>query len=174
MSANQKIIAFVPAYNVEKTLEKTIEAVPRGSVDEIIVVDDGSRDNTWEVIKKLGVKAVRHQKNRGYGGVQKTGYRESLKNGADIVVMIHGDFQYDPKFTPDVVKPLVSENFDICIGSRMMDHKKALELGLPYWKLIGNIFLTAIENFILGLRLSEYHTGFRAYSRKFLEKVPFE
>ncbi|MBI4059671.1 glycosyltransferase family 2 protein [Candidatus Giovannonibacteria bacterium] len=171
---NKKVIAVILGYNVEKTLEVTFKSIPREWVDDVILVNNASQDRTGEIAKRLNIKTFTNERNMGYGGAQKRGYGEALKMGADAVVMVHGDFQYDPKFIPDVVRPLVFDDFHICIGSRMMDHEKALALGLPYWKFLANIFLTKIENFVLGLALSEYHSGFRAYSRRFLETAPFE
>ena len=174
LANNKKVIAIILGYNVERTLEVTYNSIPREWVDDIILINNASADRTGEIAKTLGIKTFTNARNMGYGGAQKRGYNEALKMGADAVVMVHGDFQYDPKFIPDVARPLVFDNFHICIGSRMMNHKKALELGLPYWKFLANIFLTTIENFVLGLALSEYHSGFRAYSRKFLEMAPLE
>ena len=165
---------MILGYNVEKTLEVTYKSIGREWVDDIILVNNASKDRTGEIASRLGIKTFANARNMGYGGAQKRGYAEALKMGADVVVMVHGDFQYDPKFIPDVVHPLVFKDFHVCIGSRMMDHDKALELGLPYWKFLANIFLTKIENKVLGLNLSEYHSGFRAYSRKFLEAAPWE
>jgi len=171
---NKKIIAILPAYNAAKTLEKTVNDISRQWVDEIILVDDASRDETMAIAKKLGLKTFVHPVNRGYGGNQKTCYREALNAGADIVVMVHPDHQYDPRLLPELVKPLLAGEADAVFGSRMMIPKNALAGGMPYWKFVANIFLTFVENTILGLHLTEYHSGFRAYSRKALESVPFE
>ncbi|MEK7576215.1 MAG: glycosyltransferase family 2 protein [Patescibacteria group bacterium] len=168
------IIAVLPAYNAAKTLERTLNDIPRGWVNDIILVDDASRDNTVEVARRLGIKTFVHQKNKGYGGNQKTCYKEALALGADIVVMVHPDHQYDPKAIPQLIKPIIEGRADAVFGSRMMVKQNALTGGMPYWKFIANILLTGIENFVLGLHLSEYHSGFRAYSRKVLEAVPFE
>lgn len=173
-SGIKKIIAILPAYNAGKTLEKTVNDISRQWVDEIILVDDASKDDTVAIAKKLGLKTFVHPANRGYGGNQKTCYKKALKDGADIVVMVHPDHQYDPRLLPELVKPLMAEEADAVFGSRMMNPKNALAGGMPYWKFTANIFLTFIENIILGLRLTEYHSGFRAYSRKALEAVPFE
>ncbi|MEK7160739.1 MAG: glycosyltransferase family 2 protein, partial [Patescibacteria group bacterium] len=155
-------------------MEKTVNDISRQWVDEIILVDDASQDDTVAVARNLGLKTFVHPANRGYGGNQKTCYREALSAGADIVVMVHPDHQYDPRLLPELVKPLLAEEADAVFGSRMMISKNALAGGMPYWKFLANIFLTFIENTILGLRLTEYHSGFRAYSRKALEAVPFE
>ncbi len=173
LANNKKVIVVLPAYNAEKTLEKTIKDIPIEWIDDIILVDDASKDNTVEVSKKLGLKTFVHKKNSGYGANQKTCYKKALEYGADIVVMIHPDHQYDPKSVPDVVLPLAREEADAVFGSRMLIPANALKGGMPYWKFIANIFLTKLENLVLGMNLSEYHSGFRAYSRKALE-LPIE
>lgn len=172
MKNNKKIIAILPAYNAYKTLQKTIDDISRDWVDEIILVDDCSRDQTVVLAKSLGLKTFCHEKNLGYGGNQKTCYHEALKAGADIVVMVHPDHQYDPKAIPELIKPLINEECDAVFGSRMMIRKNALKGGMPWWKYAANIFLTNVENFFLGLNLTEYHSGFRAYSKKVLETLP--
>ena len=174
MIENKKVVVILPAYNAAKTLEKTVRDIPAGWVNDIILVDDASRDNTVEIAKKLGLKVFTHPVNRGYGGNQKTCYSEALKIGADIVVMVHPDFQYDPAFIPELVKPLVNNEADAVFGSRMLVPKNAIAGGMPYWKFVANIFLTFLENLVLGLHLSEFHSGFRAYSRRVLRAVPFE
>lgn len=168
------MVAILPAYNAAKTLEKTVGDIPRDWVDEIILVDDASRDETVVIAKKLGLKTFVHPANRGYGGNQKTCYKEALKLGADIVVMVHPDFQYDPKLIPALIEPLLNGEVDAVFGSRMLKPKNALAGGMPYWKFAANIFLTVLENLILGLRLSEFHSGFRAYTSRVLKTVPFE
>lgn len=174
MRNHKKIIAVLPAYNAEKTLIKTYQDIPKDWVDEIILVDDCSQDKTVEIARKLNLKVFVHTKNLGYGGNQKTCYKEALKMGADIVIMIHPDHQYDPKLVPQLLEPLIKEECDAVFGSRMLIKKNALKGGMPFWKFIANIFLTKIANLILGIKLSEYHSGFRAYSRKVLKKIPFE
>ena len=169
MINNNKIIAVLPAYNAAKTLKVTVDAIPPNIVDDIIIVDDASKDNTVELARKLGLKVFVHPKNLGYGGNQKTCYREALKLGADIVVMVHPDFQYDPVFIPEIVKPIISGERDAMIGSRMKIRRNALKGGMPYWKFIANIFLTKIENFVLENDLTEYHSGFRAYNKKVMQ-----
>jgi len=174
MVKGKKIIVVLPAYNAEKTLVKTVNDLPKEFIDEIILVDDASYDKTVELARQLGLKTFVHPKNLGYGGNQKTCYQEALKLGADIVVMVHPDHQYDPKAIPQLIGPLINDEYDAVFGSRMMVKGNALKGGMPYWKYLANIFLTKIENFVLGLNLTEYHSGFRAYSRKILEAVPFE
>ena len=174
MINNKKIIVILPAYNAERTLEKTVNAIPRGIIDDIVLVDDFSRDNTVKVARAIGLKhIIVHEKNRGYGGNQKTCYREALRLGADIAVMVHPDFQYDPAFVPKIVSPIAEGKCDAVFGSRMMISKNALIGGMPYWKFVANIFLTKLENLILCMNLTEYHSGFRAYGRKVLE-LPLE
>lgn len=171
---NKKVIAVLPAYNAAKTLKKTVDDIPRDWIDEIILVDDASADKTVKIAKELGLKIFVHSRNRGYGSNQKTCYREALKLGADIVIMIHPDHQYDPSFVPKLLGPLLKEEAEAVFGSRMLIPGGALKGGMPQWKYWGNIFLTKIANLILNLNLSEYHSGFRAYSRKYLESIPFE
>ncbi len=164
---------MLPAYNAAKTLAKTFAAIPKDWVDEVILVDDASQDNTVAVARSLGLRTFVHPKNRGYGGNQKTCYQEALKLGADIAVMVHPDFQYDPSFIPQMIEPIAKGECDAVFGSRMMIPENALKGGMPYWKFAANIFLTKLENFILRLRLTEYHSGFRAYSKKVLQ-LPLE
>ena len=173
MINNKKVVVVLPAYNAAKTLKITIDAIPKNFVDDIILVDDASKDNTVEVAKQLGLKVFVHPKNRGYGGNQKTCYKEALKLGADIAIMVHPDFQYDPVYIPQMLEPRVNGGADAVIGSRMVFPKNALAGGMPYWKFAANIFLTKLENFVLGYRLSEYHSGFRAYNRKVMQ-LPLE
>jgi len=168
---NGKCIAVVmPAYNAEKTLERTIKDIPPGSVDEVILVDDCSKDGTVALAKKLGLTVVQHQTNKGYGGNQKTCYRTALERGADIVVMVHPDHQYDPTVIPHLVEPLLARRCDAVFGSRMLGGRP-IQGGMPKWKYLGNIFLTAVENATFLIYLTEYHSGFRAYSRRYLESV---
>ena len=164
-----KVIVVLPAYNAGATLRRTVDAIPKNTVDDIILVDDKSRDDTLAVARRLGLKTFAHPENRGYGGNQKTCYQEALALGADIVVMVHPDFQYDPSFIPKMIKPIANGECDAVFGSRMMVRKNALDGGMPYWKFLANIFLTKLENFVLRMDLTEYHSGFRAYSRKVLE-----
>ncbi len=168
-----KVIAVMPAYNAVSTLEKTVRDIPTGSVDEIILVDDNSSDATVKKARELGLTVVKHPMNRGYGGNQKTCYTLALSSGADIIVMIHPDYQYDSSLTPEMVKPIADGRFDIMLGSRIRTRAEALAGGMPLYKYVANRMLTLFENLILGQNLSEYHTGYRAYSREILEKLPF-
>jgi len=168
-----KIIVIMPAYNAAKTLEKTFHDIPKGLADEVILVDDGSADNTVKIAKKLNLTVFTHPINLGYGGNQKTCYWEAIKRKPDIVVMIHPDYQYDATLTEEMVRPIIQNRFDIMLGSRIRTRREVLAGGMPWWKYYGNRFLTILENIILGLNLSEYHTGFRAYSAKALKTIPF-
>lgn len=170
----QKVIVVMPAYNAEKTLLRTYRDIPMEVVDEVILVDDESHDGTVKLARKLGIKTFVHHKNTGYGGNQKTCYDKALGLGADIVVMIHPDYQYDPTLTPLLVEPIKKGVFDIMLGSRVRSRSETLKGGMPVYKYLGNRFLTLVENLVLGLSLSEYHTGFRAYSRKVLENIPYK
>lgn len=167
------VIVVMPAYNAEATLEKTYRDIPKERVSEIILVDDASKDRTVEVAHRLGLHVVVHTKNKGYGGNQKTCYRLALERGADIVAMVHPDYQYDPTALPAMIELILRKEADIVLGSRMYYKKDALKGGMPLYKFISNIFLTSVENLAFGLSLSEYHTGLRAYSRRFLESVNF-
>ena len=167
-----KTIVVMPAYNAARTLEKTFYQIPPSSYDEIILVDDASSDNTFELAKTLPIHAIRHRKNRGYGGNQKTCYTNALARGADYVVMLHPDYQYDPTIVPDLVAPLKSGEADVVMASRMMGDP--LAGGMPTWKYVANKFLTGIENVALGTRFTEFHSGYRAFNRKALEMVNFE
>lgn len=169
---NLKVVAVLPAYNAAKTLKKTVADIPRECVNEIILVDDASKDNTVQVARSLGLKVFSHTVNKGYGANQKTCYLKALEAGADIVVMVHPDYQYDPKVIPQMVKPIREGKADAVFGSRMMKGG-ALEGGMPAWKHNANVMLTAIENIIFGTFLTEYHSGFRAYSGNLLRRVKF-
>jgi glycosyltransferase involved in cell wall biosynthesis len=160
----------MPAYNAEKTLERTYRDLPLDWVDDIVLVDDASRDRTVEVARSLGLHILVHPRNLGYGGNQKTCYREALARGADIVVMVHPDHQYDPRYIPEMVKPLLNEECDAVFGSRMLGGRP-IEGGMPKWKYFANLFLTALANATFYVFLSEYHSGLRAYSRRYLESV---
>jgi glycosyltransferase involved in cell wall biosynthesis len=162
----------MPAYNAVKTLEQTLDDIPRDWVDEIILVDDRSRDDTVDLAKKLGLRVFVHDKNRGYGGNQKTCYTEALKLGGEIMIMVHPDHQYDPRVIPQLVMPLLYDECDAVFGSRMLGGRP-LEGGMPKWKYLANIFLTALENATFYMYLTEYHSGLRAYSRRYLETVNF-
>jgi len=168
-----KTIIVIPAYNAEKTIESVFKRIPKNSYDEIIVVNDGSKDKTSEIVKKYNVKLVEHKKNRGYGGAQKTGFKEALKDGADIIALVHADGQYAPEELPKIKKPIENGNADVVLGSRVL-HGKMLAGGMPLIRYIGNRFLTFLENLVLNMDISEYHTGYRVYSRKALESVRFD
>jgi glycosyltransferase involved in cell wall biosynthesis len=163
----------MPAYNAEKTLERTYHDLPAGWVDDIVLVDDASRDGTVQVARSLGLHTLVHPRNRGYGGNQKTCYREALARGADIVVMVHPDHQYDPRYVPDLVGPLLAGECDAVFGSRMLGGRP-IEGGMPKWKYFANLGLTAAANAVFYVFLSEYHSGLRAYSRRYLEAVDLE
>lgn len=169
-----KVIVVMPAYNAAKTLEEAYREIPRKFVDEILLVDDCSEDNTAEISRRLGIKTIVHKKNKGYGGNQKTCYKNALKDGADIVVMLHPDRQYDPKKIPEIIKPLKEDNADVVYGSRMLVRGMAKKGGMPLWKRIGNFLLTVYMNMMIGSDLTDSATGYIAYSRKVLESIPFE
>jgi len=170
---SEKIVIVMPAYNAARTLEDTFRAIPHGYYDEIVVVDDHSGDDTMDRARQLNLKAIRHPHNVGYGGNQKTCYMEALRDGATIVVMLHPDGQYDPEVVPEMIRPIREGRADMVLGSRMLVPGGARRGGMPLWKRIANRFLTALENLAMGRRFSECHTGYRAYSRRFLETVPF-
>jgi glycosyltransferase involved in cell wall biosynthesis len=173
-SRRPRIAVVMPAYNAAKTVEKTHGDLPKDVVDKVILVDDASQDETADIARKLGLDVIVHVQNKGYGGNQKTCYLEALASGADIVVMLHPDNQYDATRVPEMVQPIIDGRADFVLGSRLLDGRQAtLEGGMPIWKYISNRFLTTVENLVLGTRLSEAHTGFRAYSRKFLTTIPF-
>lgn len=163
----------MPAYNAEKTLVKTYKDISKGTVDKVILVDDGSNDKTIKVAKRLGLEVFSHPQNRGYGANQKTCYTIALSKGADIVVMIHPDYQYDSSLTNELIRPILQNRFDVMLGSRIRSRKEALKGGMPLYKYIGNRALTLLENIVLGQNLSEYHTGFRAYTKDVLKSLPF-
>jgi glycosyltransferase involved in cell wall biosynthesis len=172
MPEKQKVIVVMPAYNAARTLERTYNDIPPNVVNKVILVDDVSKDETVEVARRLGLKVVIHIQNRGYGGNQKTCYVEALRDGADIVVMLHPDYQYDSTLIPELIAPIQAGAADMVMGSRLLSGG-TLAGGMPVWKYIANRFLTIVENLALGQRLSECHTGFRAYSRRMLETIPF-
>jgi glycosyltransferase involved in cell wall biosynthesis len=169
--AGQKIVVVMPAYNAAKTLKKTYDEVPKDIVDEILLVDDGSHDDTIELSRELGIRTFIHERNFGYGRNQKTCYREALKTGADIVVMLHPDYQYSPKLITAMVSLIAIGEYDVVIASRILG-VGALKGGMPVYKYISNRFLTLVENLMLFHKLSEYHTGYRVFSRKVLESLP--
>jgi glycosyltransferase involved in cell wall biosynthesis len=168
------VIVVMPAWNASRTLERTVELIPREWVDEVILVDDKSSDDTVEVARRVpNLNVIWHPHNVGYGGNQKTCYLEALQRGADAVVMLHPDGQYEPTLIPDLVRPILNDEADFVLGSRLAERGAAIAGGMPRWKWVANRFLTGIENWVLGTQLSEMHTGYRAYSRKLLLDVPF-
>ena len=173
MIRKNKIVVVMPAYNAEKTLRDTYAEIPKDIVDEVILVDDASQDATIKVAKKLGIKTIAHPQNRGYGGNQKTCYKAALKSGADIVIMLHPDYQYTPKLIAPMAHLLASGLYDVVLGSRILGGQ-ALAGGMPFYKYISNRFLTLAQNILMGAKISEYHTGYRAFTRKVLETVPMK
>ena len=169
----EKVVIVMPAYNAARTIEETVRAIPEGYYDEIVVVDDHSGDDTVARARALNLKAIRHPHNVGYGGNQKTCYMEALRDGATIVVMLHPDGQYDPAIIPEMIRPIREGRADMVLGSRMLVPGAAKRGGMPLWKRVANRFLTTIENLAMGREFTECHTGYRAYSRRFLETVPF-
>jgi glycosyltransferase involved in cell wall biosynthesis len=169
-----RVVAVMPAYNAERTLAATLADVPAGSVDEVILVDDGSTDRTVELAREMGLTVIAHPENRGYGGNQKTCYREALARGADVVVMIHPDYQYDSRVIPHAVGFIELGICDVVLGSRIRSREEALHGGMPRYKYVANRLLTAIENCALGQNLGDFHSGFRVYRRSVLEAIPFE
>jgi glycosyltransferase involved in cell wall biosynthesis len=170
----QRVIAVMPAYNAERTLAATLADIPAGSVDEVILVDDGSKDQTVRIAHEMGLTVIVHPRNRGYGGNQKTCYREALARGADIIVMIHPDYQYDSRVIPHAVGFIELGICDVVLGSRIRSREEALRGGMPVWKYVSNRFLTTVENVALGQNLGDFHSGFRVYRRAVLETIPFE
>ncbi len=170
----QKVVVVMPAYNAETTLERTLQDIPAGSVDEIILVDDCSQDNTVELARSLGITVITHDENQGYGANQKTCYREALQRGADIVVMIHPDYQYDSSLVPAIVELLRGDHCDVLLGNRIRSRREALAGGMPVYKYLANRLLTIIENLWTGENLGEWHSGMRAYKREVLETIPWE
>src|SRR5262245_194631 len=169
-----RVVAVMPAYNAERTLAATLADMPAGSVDEVILVDDGSRDQTVELAREMGLTVIAHPQNRGYGGNQKTCYRHALEHGADIIVMIHPDYQYDSRVIPHAVGIIELGIADVVLGSRIRSRAEALAGGMPWWKYFANRGLTAFENMALGQNLGDFHSGFRVYRREVLERIPFE
>lgn len=173
MLHGNRIVVVMPAYHAAATLEQCYRAIPHDIVDKVLLVDDASSDDTLEVAARLGIESHRHPSNRGYGGNQKTCYRLALEAGADIVVMLHPDYQYDPRLVTAMSAMIASGIYDAVIGSRILGNT-ALAGGMPLYKYIANRGLTALQNFIAGCKLSEFHTGYRAFSRKLLETLPLE
>ncbi len=173
MIQGKKIIVVLPAYNAARTLERTYAEIPFDMVDEVILVDDGSRDETVEIAKRLGIeKVIVHERNRGYGANQKTCYNRALESGADIVIMVHPDYQYTPKLLPSMIYLIASGLYPVVLGSRILG-RGALKGGMPYWRYIANRLLTLFQNIMMKQKLSEYHTGYRAYSAEVLRSVNY-
>ncbi len=173
MLNGQKLVVVMPAYNSAKTLEQTYRDIPRDFVDEVILVDDGSRDDTAQVSAQLGMVTFVHKQNMGYGRNQKTCYREALRRNADIVVMVHADYQYSPRLVVSMAGMIAYGEYDVALASRILG-TGALRGGMPLYKYIANRFLTLFQNLMMGCKLSQYHTGYRAFSRKVLESLPLE
>ncbi len=171
MLNGKKIVVVMPAYNAERTLGRTYEEIPRDVVDEIVLTDDSSRDKTVEVARRLNLRLFTHDRNKGYGGNQKTCYAEALKLGADVVIMLHPDYQYPPKLITPMAALITSGMFDVVLGSRILGNK-ALKGGMPFYKYVANRILTLVENNLIKEKLSEYHTGYRAFSREVLLNLP--
>jgi glycosyltransferase involved in cell wall biosynthesis len=171
--SGKKICVVLPAYNAEATLEQTLAEVPRDIVDDLVLVDDHSRDRTVELARRLGLYTLVHPQNRGYGANQKTCYRAALQRGADIVVMVHPDYQYTPLLIPALASCIASGLYDVAMGSRILGGK-ALQGGMPFYKYVANRLLTAAENLLVAEKLSEYHSGYRAFSRRLLMTLPLE
>lgn len=173
MNEKPKVVVVMPAYNAAATLHMTYAELPRDVVDLVIVVDDASKDETAKIARELGLELFVHNRNYGYGANQKTCYREALKAGADIVVMVHPDYQYDPTLLPQIIRPIQEGKAELVLGSRLMG-AHPVEQGMPWWKYVANRFLTGCENLLFGLHLSEYHTGYRAFSSAALRAVHLE
>jgi glycosyltransferase involved in cell wall biosynthesis len=169
----KKLVVVMPAYNAESTVEKTVSDIPSGFVDEIVLVDDASRDHTVEAANRLGLHVLKHADNRGYGGNQKTCYTEALRLNADVVVMLHPDYQYSPKLVVAMASMIATGQYDVILASRILGGS-ALRGGMPLWKYIANRLLTLTQNLVMGCKLSEYHTGYRAFSKKVLATLPLE
>jgi len=173
MIGSRKVVVVLPAYHAGKTLERTVAEIPRDVVDAVLLVDDASRDETVEVARRLGLAVFVHPQNRGYGGNQKTCYREALRIGADIVVMLHPDYQYSPRLVSAMAHMVASGHYDVILGSRILA-QNAMAGGMPFYKYFSNRVLTAVQNLLMNQKLSEYHTGFRAFTREVIEKLPLE
>ncbi|HOP46490.1 MAG TPA: glycosyltransferase family 2 protein [Desulfobacteraceae bacterium] len=171
MIEGKKIVVVLPAFQASRTLKMTYEAIPKDIVDEVLLVDDGSTDNTVEVAHRLGINTFVHSVNKGYGANQKTCYRHALEMGADIIVMLHPDYQYEPRLVTAMAAMIASGVYDLVIGSRIIGNS-ALAGGMPFYKYFSNRFLTLFQNILLGAKLSEYHSGYRAFSREVLERLP--
>lgn len=173
MLDGRRIVVVMPAYRAGRTLEATVRDLPKGIVDDVVLVDDASDDDTVAVARALGLTVLLHPMNRGYGANQKTCYREALDRGADVVVMVHPDYQYDPRLVTAMAGMVTSGVYDLVLGSRILGGG-ALAGGMPWWKYVANRALTLVQNLLLGARMSEYHSGYRAYSRALLEALPWD
>jgi glycosyltransferase involved in cell wall biosynthesis len=171
MIHGKRVVVVLPAYNAERTLRRTIEEIPPGFIDRLILVDDGSSDRTVQVSQELGLTTIRHNVNRGYGANQKTCYRQALEDGADVVIMLHPDYQYTPRLAVAMASLVALGQFDVVLGSRILS-RGALRGGMPAYKYASNRLLTLVQNLLVGEKLSEYHTGYRAFSRRILETLP--
>jgi len=173
MIHGKRVVVVLPAYNAERTLRRTVEEIPLDTVDEIILVDDASSDHTVELARELGLDPVLHESNRGYGANQKTCYQEALRRGGDVVVMLHPDYQYTPKLVGAMASLVAIGQFDVVLGSRILS-EGLLRGGMPLHRYVSNRVLTLIQNLLLNMKLSEYHTGYRAFAREVLEELPLE
>jgi glycosyltransferase involved in cell wall biosynthesis len=173
MIGSHRVMVVLPAYRAGRTLERTVSEVPRDVVDEVLLVDDASDDETVAVARRLGLSVFAHLENRGYGANQKTCYREALKAGADIVVMLHPDYQYSPRLVGAMAHMVASGHYDVVLGSRILA-QNAMQGGMPFYKYLSNRVLTALQNLLMNQKLSEYHTGFRAFSREVIETLPLD
>lgn len=173
MIRGQKVVVVLPAYNAERTLERTYREIPLDLVDDVLLTDDASADRTVAVARRLGIETIVHDRNRGYGANQKTCYRAALDGGADIVVMLHADYQYTPALIPAIAHLLASGEFDVVLASRILGGQ-AMRGGMPVYKYVSNRVLTLLQNLLMGAKLSEYHTGYRAFTRRVLEGLPLD
>jgi len=171
MISGKKVVVVLPAYNAARTLARTVAEIPRDIVDDVILTDDASRDDTAEIAEKLGLRTLRHDRNKGYGGNQKTCYRAALDHGADIVIMLHPDYQYSPRLLGAMASMVASGHYDVVLGSRILG-KGALQGGMPLYKYVSNRALTLVQNLLISQKISEYHTGYRAWSRRVLTSLP--
>ena len=171
MISGKKVVVVLPAYNAARTLARTVAEIPRDIVDDVILTDDASRDDTAEIAERLGLRTLRHDRNKGYGGNQKTCYRAALDHGADIVIMLHPDYQYSPRLLGAMASMIASGHYDVVLGSRILG-KGALQGGMPLYKYVSNRALTFVQNLLISQKISEYHTGYRAWSRRVLTSLP--
>ncbi len=173
MIHGKRVVVALPAYNAEKTLRRTVEEIPREIVDDIILVDDASSDHTVHLAQELGLHTVLHESNRGYGANQKTCYREALRRGGEVVVMLHPDYQYTPKLVTAMASLVAIGQYDVVLGSRILS-EGLLRGGMPLYRYVSNRVLTLLQNLLLNMKLSEYHTGYRAFARQVLVNLPVE